>query len=64
MGGKRKIRLEKPVAKNSKFTGGKNGKPRRGILREKIDLDLYFIYRKHWMESKITEYEICRQEVF
>ena len=47
MGGKRKIRLEKPVAKNSKFTGGKNGKPRRGILREKIDLDLYFIYRKH-----------------
>ena len=27
-----------------------------GILREKLHLDLYFIYRKHGMESKITEY--------
>ena len=26
-----------------------------GFLREKLDLDLYFVFRKHWVESKITE---------
>ena len=38
-----KIRLEKLIWK---LTGGKNGQPRRDILREKLNLDLYFVYRK------------------
>ena len=42
-----KIRLEKPAMNISKFTGGKNDKPRRGALHEKLRLDLYFAYRKH-----------------
>ena len=41
------MRLEKPAVNISKLTGGKNKKPRRGIW-----LDLYFVYRKHWMEIK------------
>ena len=31
---------------SSKFTGGKNEKPRRGVLREKLSLHLYFVSRK------------------
>ena len=46
------------------LTGGKSGKPRLGILREKLHLDLHFVYRKQWMESKVTEYVMCQQEVF
>ena len=59
-----KIREEKPVAKISKLIDGKNGKPRRGILRKKLHLDLYFVYRKHGMESKINEYVKYRQKFF
>ena len=44
---KMKIRLEKPAVNISKFTGGKNEKLRRVALREKLQLDLYFIYSKH-----------------
>ena len=46
------MRLEKPAVNISKLTGGKNEKPRRGTLHEKLWLDLYFVYRKHWMEIK------------
>ena len=59
-----KIRPEKPAMNISKLTGGKNEKARRGALHEKLRLDLYFVYRKYWMEIKITEYVICRQETF
>ena len=41
------IRLEKPAVNISKFAGGKNEKLRRVALREKLQLDLYFIYSKH-----------------
>ena len=47
-----------------KASGGKNEKARREALHEKRQLDLYFAYRKHWMEIKITEYVICKQEAF
>ena len=59
-----KIRLEKPAVNILKLTGDKNKKSRRGALHEKLRLDLYFVYRKHSMEIKITEYVICRQEAF
>ena len=59
-----KIRLEKPAVNISKLTGGKNEKPRRGALHEKLRLNLYFVNRKHCMEIKIIEYVICRQEAF
>ena len=59
-----KIRLEKPAVNISKLTGGKNEKPRRGALHEKLRLNLYFANRKHWMEIKIIEYVICRLEAF
>ena len=49
-----KIRLEKPAVNISKLTGGKNEKPKWGALHEKLRLDLYFVYRKQWMEIKIT----------
>ena len=62
MGGKMKIRLEKPAVNISKLTGCKNEKARGGALHEKLRLDLYFVYWKYWMEMKITEYVICRQE--
>ena len=42
----------------SKITGGKNKKARRRALNEKLRLDLRFVYRKHLMEIKITEYVI------
>ena len=58
------IQLEKPAVNISKLTGGKNEKSRLGALHEKLRLDLYFVYRKHWMETKITECMICRQEAF
>ena len=64
MGGKMKIRLEKPAANISKLAGGKNEKARREALHEKLRADLYLVYRKHWLEIKITEYVICRQEAF
>ena len=35
--GKMKMQLEKPTVNISKLTGGKNEKPRRGTLHEKID---------------------------
>ena len=65
---KQRIKSREITIKNlqriiSKLTGGKNGKPRRGILREKLHLDFYFVYRKHGIETKINEYVICRQEV-
>ena len=44
--------LEKPAVNISRLTGGKNKKPRWGILHKKLWLDLYFVYRKHWMEKK------------
>ena len=59
-----KIRLEKPAVNISKLTGGKNEKPKWGALHEKLRLDLYFVYRKQWMEIKIREYVICRHEGF
>ena len=46
MEGKIKIRLEKPAVNNSKLTGGKSEKVRRGALHEKFWLDLTFVYRK------------------
>ena len=46
------MRLEKPAANISRLTGGKNEKPRRGTLHEKLWLDFYLVYRKHWMEIK------------
>ena len=54
-----KIRQEKLAVNVSKLTGGKNEKPRRGALHEKLQLNLYFVYKKHLMEIKITEYVIC-----
>ena len=54
-----KIRLEKIAVNISKLTGGKNEKPRRGDLHEKLWLDLYFVYRKQVMEIKVIEYVIC-----
>ena len=59
-----KLRLEKPEVNISKLSGGKNEKARRGALYKKLRLDLYFVYRKHGMEIKITECVICRQEAF
>ena len=66
-----KIRLEQPAVNISNLTRGKNEKARRAVgsrggeaLREKHWLDLYFVYRKHSMEIKITEYVTCRQEAF
>ena len=59
-----KIRLEKPAVNILKLTGGKNEKARRGALHEKLPSDLYFVYRKYWMEIKITEYVIWKQEAF
>ena len=64
MGREIKIRLEKPAVNISKFTGGKNEKARRGGLHKKLRLDLYFVYRKYYMEIKITEYVVCQQEAF
>ena len=58
-----KIRLEKPIVNNYKVYSNKNRKPRWGFLREKVYLDLYFVYRKIWMESKIINV-LCRQEIF
>ena len=49
-----RIRLEKPAVDIWKLTGGKNEKARRRALHEKLRLDLYFVYRKHWMEVKAT----------
>ena len=37
-----KIRLEKLAVNISKLTGGKNEKPRRGALHEKLRLDFVF----------------------
>ena len=54
--------LEKPAVNISKLTGGKNEKARWGALKKKLRLDLYFVYRKYWMENKITEYVICVQQ--
>ena len=63
--GKMKIRLEKPAVNISNLTGSKNEKARRGALHEKLRLDLFFFfYREQWMEIKITEYAIFRQEAF
>ena len=59
-----KIRLQKPAVNISKLRGGKNKKARWGVLNKKLWLDLYFVYSKHRMEIKITEYVICRQEDF
>ena len=42
-----KIQLEKSAGIISKLTDGKNGKPRREILREKLQLDFYYVYSKH-----------------
>ena len=53
--------LEKPAVNISKLTGGKNEKARRGASHENLRLDSYFVYRKHWLVIKITEYVICRQ---
>ena len=55
-----KIWLEKPAVNIPKLTVYKNENARRGTLHEKLWLDLYFVYRKHWIEIKITEYVICR----
>ena len=49
-----RIRLEKPAVDIWKLMGGKNEKARRRALHEKLRLDLYFVYRKHWMEVKAT----------
>ena len=59
-----KIRLVKSAMNISKLTGDKNEKARRWALHEKLRLDLYFVYRKHGMEIKITEHVTCRQEAF
>ena len=59
-----KIPLERHAVNISKLMGGKNEKARREALHENLRLDLYFVYRKYWMEIKITEYVICKQEAF
>ena len=59
-----KIRLEKPAVNIWKFTGGKNEKARQWALHKKLQLDLYFVYKKYYMEIKITEYVVCQQEAF
>ena len=46
-GGRMKIRPEKSALNVSKLTDGKNEKARRGPLHEKLQLDLYFVDRKH-----------------
>ena len=61
---KMKIPLERHAVNISKLMGGKNEKARREALHENLRLDLYFVYRKYWMEIKITEYVICKQEAF
>ena len=55
-----KTRLEKPAMNISELTGDKNEKSRPVALHEKLLLDLYFVYRKYWMEIKITENVICQ----
>ena len=47
-----KIRLEKPAVNVLNLTGGKNGKARRGALREKLRLDLYFFTGNNEWKSK------------
>ena len=47
-----KIRLEKPAVNILNLTGGKNGKARRGSLREKLRLDLYFFTGNNEWKSK------------
>ena len=42
-----KTQLEKLEVDISELTGGKYAKPRRGALHEKLQLVLYFVYRKH-----------------
>ena len=59
-----KILLEKPPVNISKLTSGKNEKAKPGALHERLRFGLYFVYRKQWMEIKITEYGICQQETF
>ena len=59
-----KIRQKKPALNISKLMGGKNEKARRGALHEKLLLDLYFVYRKYWVEIKVTDYVVCQQEAF
>ena len=63
-GGKVKIWIEKSAVNTLKPTGGKNQKAWQAVLHGKPWLDLYFVYRKQWMEIKITEYVICLQEAF
>ena len=41
------IRLEKLAVNISKLAGGKNEKPRRGTLHEKLRLDFYLVYKNH-----------------
>ena len=57
-----KSRLGKVAVNISKLTGGKIEKARRGVLHGKLRLDLYFVYRKHWLEIKIIEYVVCRKK--
>ena len=47
-----KIRLEKPAVNILNLTGGKDGKARRGALREKLRLDLYFFTGNNEWKSK------------
>ena len=45
--GKMKIRLEKPAVNNFKVYAQQNEKPGWWVLCEKLQLDFYFVYRKH-----------------
>ena len=58
------IRLEKPAVNISKLTGDKNEKAWWEALHEKFRLDICFVYRKYWIEIKVTEYVIYQQETF
>ena len=42
-----KIPLQIPAVSISKLVGGKNEKTRRRALHKKLQLDLYFVYKKH-----------------
>ena len=64
MGGKMKIRLGKPAVNDLKVMGGKNKKRRRGFYVKNFVHIYILLLGKHWMEGKMIEYVIYRQEDF
>ena len=58
------MNISKLTSAKDEITSAKYEKARRGAIYEKLRLDWYFVYRKNWMEIKITKYVICQQEAF